>query len=1145
LLSLIASVFFALEANLEGWFFYLAGLVVFAGGAWLAGHGAPSPARGHRHWPRVDPWLLAILALALFLRLYHFHSMPFGTWYDEAVAGLDARRVLTDGTFWPVFWESMNHPAHHLYLFALGLQLFGDTIWGLRAVSVAFGVVTVAVAYLFGRELNGRTWGLLLAFVVATLRWDITFSRVAMNSVDVPFFAFLTLYCGLRAWRAGAGAPWWTVATGLALGTGLCFYTGFRLFAAAFVIFALAAGWSWRRQAPPLSTLWRGDRGVRLIIFLIAVWLPIMPVVQYAVLNPTTFWQRTRIVSIFTNRENPDLAAALARTVEKHALMFNYRGDPNGRHNLPGAPTLERLSAVLFVLGLGLAVTRRDRASRFFLLLLPVGLAGGIFSLDFEAPQSLRSIAALPAVAYFIVLSLAALWEEWRYAARLEQPRISLAPLAVTLAVIGYGNADMYFNRQANDVAAWQAFSTAETLIGMQVAERGTAPIYYFSPLVYEHPSIRFHAPAPPANVPGERSERKVLPLPDPLPAREIGHRPVIYFVHPDEAWVVDLARRLYPNARINPLPGDPRYPTVATMIELQPADVTSVQGLDVRYWAGEDDSAVPVALERWPQVEGTWPKAAPLLLPFVAEWSGVLYAPAYGDYRIAVTAPGALRLRLDGETWEGRRSLTATVQLAQGNHDLRIRADGGSGALRLAWQPPGARGLQTVPRQALYSRPVSANGLLGRYYANPDLTGESEFERIDPTLNIYFHLTPLPRPYSVEWSGALEVPYAGVYSFGLRAVDGATLFLDGEAVLETRVPDQMHETHVTLTPGLHDLRITYRDTLGRSRIHLYWTRPGDEREIIPTPYLWPSVASARAAPAPPPPQPPAEEAAALDLLWRATWGGPGDGDGQFNEPRDVAVLGERVYVADTGNRRVQVFAADGGYRAAWYSGAEEPFVEPLALGISGTGRVLVLDSLPGWIYRFAPDGTPIDRVAGPDTGMFHPRGMTVLPPAPGSADTELIVVADTGGARLVLFDAAGAQVGQLGEYGAAPGRLHEPTDVLRDATGAYLVLEAYNQRLQRLDRHGNSLAVWPIPASIALDGPHMAWAPDGSLLVTAPEEGAVLRYATDGRLLQRWTEAGGAPMLRPVGITVDAQGVVYVTDTLAQQVYVFEIRAP
>jgi hypothetical protein len=71
-----------------------------------------------------------------------------------------------------------------------------------------------------------------------------------------------------------------------------------------------------------------------------------------------------------------------------------------------------------------------------------------------------------------------------------------------------------------------------------------------------------------------------------------------------------------------------------------------------------------------------------------------------------------------------------------------------------------------------------------------------------------------------------------------------------------------------------------------------------------------------------------------------------------------------------------------------------------------------------------------------------------------------------------------------------------------------------------------------------------MAWGPDGSLLMSAPEEGAILRYAPDGRLLNRWTQAAATPLCRPVGLYADqAAGLVYVTDTACHYVHVFEFR--
>ena len=48
---------------------------------------------------------------------------------------------------------------------------------------------------------------------------------------------------------------------------------------------------------------------------------------------------------------------------------------------------------------------------------------------------------------------------------------------------------------------------------------------------------------------------------------------------------------------------------------------------------------------------------------------------------------------------------------------------------------------------------------------------------------------------------------------------------------------------------------------------------------------------------------------------WLKSWGEPGDQPGQFNTPHSIAVDAEgNVYVADRGNRRIQVFDGDGKF---------------------------------------------------------------------------------------------------------------------------------------------------------------------------------------------------------------------------------------
>jgi len=274
----------------------------------------------------------------------------------------------------------------------------------------------------------------------------------------------------------------------------------------------------------------------------------------------------------------------------------------------------------------------------------------------------------------------------------------------------------------------------------------------------------------------------------------------------------------------------------------------------------------------------------------------------------------------------------------------------------------------------------------------------------------------------------------------------------------------------------------------------------------------------------------------ALDFV--SAWGSQGGGPGEFNEPRDITVDGEdRLYVADTGNRRVQVFDSEGQFITSW-EGGEEEFVEPLALVVDSRGDLYVLDSEPGWIYRFATDGTPLGRFAGPEARFFHPRGLAI-------EEADRLYVADTGGCRVVVYNTAGERLSQLGWKGEGPGELLEPTDVALDGQGAIYVVDTSNQRVQHLDPWGGYRAEWPIPAAGPYNGPHLALAPDGSFLMTAPERHQIQRYSPDGTLLGEWGSLGMAAgqFRTPVGLAIDQAGNVYVADTLNHRVQKFVLR--
>ncbi|MDX1524515.1 MAG: hypothetical protein R3264_22990, partial [Anaerolineae bacterium] len=145
------------DGRTQAWWLYVVEIALLIGGVWIL-----TPTRRWRplvrcYFPQnyVSVLLLLIVFGALALRLYRFDSQPAGIWYDEAEAGIQARRILSESSYRPILYPPINVTGHLLGLYALALQWFGDSISSMRLVSVAFGVGTVLLAYLFGRDLRG------------------------------------------------------------------------------------------------------------------------------------------------------------------------------------------------------------------------------------------------------------------------------------------------------------------------------------------------------------------------------------------------------------------------------------------------------------------------------------------------------------------------------------------------------------------------------------------------------------------------------------------------------------------------------------------------------------------------------------------------------------------------------------------------------------------------------------------------------------------------------------------------------------------------------------------------------------------------------------------------------------------------------
>ncbi len=293
-----------------------------------------------------------------------------------------------------------------------------------------------------------------------------------------------------------------------------------------------------------------------------------------------------------------------------------------------------------------------------------------------------------------------------------------------------------------------------------------------------------------------------------------------------------------------------------------------------------------------------------------------------------------------------------------------------------------------------------------------------------------------------------------------------------------------------------------------------------------------PSVAAGQSRPVAEPASP------KWDILSLASYGGPGSELGQFREPSGIAVgpRGE-LYVADTGNHRVQVLGPSGSATAAlgsfgWDVGE---FDSPQALALSAVGRstLYVADrgsrrvqgcDLLGMFFRSVAEDTADRRL--------DPTGLAV-------GRRNEVYIADAAGHRVWRLSVEGNVDWMRGSFGPATDELNAPAGIALDDSGGMLVSDAGNRRLVRMDFAGNAGAVWR-PDGLATPGA-VAWS-DGRWFVCDTEAGGVV-VVDSGGITE--TIIGSADVAAPGGVAVGS--VLYVTDRAAHDIkrYRIERRAP
>jgi DNA-binding beta-propeller fold protein YncE len=272
-----------------------------------------------------------------------------------------------------------------------------------------------------------------------------------------------------------------------------------------------------------------------------------------------------------------------------------------------------------------------------------------------------------------------------------------------------------------------------------------------------------------------------------------------------------------------------------------------------------------------------------------------------------------------------------------------------------------------------------------------------------------------------------------------------------------------------------------------------------------------------------------------------------------LNAPRGIAAgLNEDLYVADSRNHRILHIASDGSLLQAWGTFADQAsgeapistFNEPWGVAVGPDGSVYVSDTWNHRVQKFTEDGEPV-KVWGqygqplpeiPESkgSFWGPRGIAV------STEGQ-VFVADTGNKRIVVFDEEGNYVTEFGTAGFDPGQFDEPVGVAVASDGTVYVTDTWNQRIQSFTPSEDGLVYvpatqWDVNAWFGQsleNKPFIAVGEDKHVFITDPEGYRVIEFTESGEFVRTWGDFGiGTNEIGlAAGVTVDAQGFIWVTD--------------
>jgi sugar lactone lactonase YvrE len=255
--------------------------------------------------------------------------------------------------------------------------------------------------------------------------------------------------------------------------------------------------------------------------------------------------------------------------------------------------------------------------------------------------------------------------------------------------------------------------------------------------------------------------------------------------------------------------------------------------------------------------------------------------------------------------------------------------------------------------------------------------------------------------------------------------------------------------------------------------------------------------------------------------------------DGTPAEPK------ARIYVADKGNNRIEIFGDSGEFISKFgsYGAGDGELNEPKDVAVDSKGDIWVADGGNSRVEEFDAEGKFIRKFGsyGTTSGKFSyggPEGIAIDPKGH-------VWLADTLNARLQEYSETGEFLKSVGTFGMGKGQLGDPAGIAIGPGGNIWVADWYDNRVEEFSESGEFIrqfgsegtgqGQFKRPDAISVDTAGNVWVAD-------EENGRVERFTESGEFISQFGTRGSGKgqfsFAFPIGLVSDSEGNLWVADS-------------